>query len=167
MEVPELDLLPFDEYVRSLNRKRMSAGVVLTGTDERVLLVEPSYVPHWEIPGGTVDADEAPWVTAARETREELGLERELGRLLVIDYMPTNPQLPEGLAFIFDGGTITDDEIQALTITDPEIVSVGLYSMDEAAAKVTPALARRLTAALHARQTGDLALCQDGNRTDQ
>ena len=27
----------------------------------RVLLLEPSYKPNWEIPGGAVEADESPW----------------------------------------------------------------------------------------------------------
>jgi len=93
--VAELELLPFDDYVRSLNKKRMSAGVLFHDADGRVLLVQLSYVAHWDIPGGTVDAEEAPWTTAAREVREELGLDLPLGRLLVIDYIPTNDQLPQ------------------------------------------------------------------------
>jgi 8-oxo-dGTP pyrophosphatase MutT (NUDIX family) len=165
--VPELDLLPFSDYVRSLNKKRMSAGAVFYDAEDRVLLVELSYVPHWDIPGGTVDAEEAPWTTVAREVREELGLDQPPGRLLVIDYLPTNKEMPEGLAFIFDGGTVTEADVQALAITDPEIVSVGLHALDEAALKVTPALRRRLAAALQASQTGRLALCEDGNPTTE
>jgi len=160
--VAELELLPFDDYVRSLNKKRMSAGVLFHDADGRVLLVQLSYVAHWDIPGGTVDAEEAPWTTAAREVREELGLDLPLGRLLVIDYIPTNEQLPEGVAFILDGGEISEGDLRALTITDPEIVSLGLYSLDEAATRVTPAMARRLAAALQASQRGVLALCEDG-----
>ena len=160
--VAELELLPFDDYVRSLNKKRMSAGALFHDADGRVLLVQLSYVAHWDIPGGTVDAEEAPWTTAAREVREELGLDLPPGRLLVIDYIPTNEQLPEGVAFILDGGEISEGDLRALTITDPEIVSLGLYSLDEAATRVTPAMARRLAAALRASQRGALALCEDG-----
>jgi 8-oxo-dGTP pyrophosphatase MutT (NUDIX family) len=160
--VTELELLPFEEYVRSLNKKRMAAGVLVYDADDRIMLVELSYVTHWDIPGGTVDAGESPWTTATREMREELGMEQPLGRLLVIDYIPNNRQWPEGLAFIFDGGTVTDRAVRELTVTDPEIVSVGLYSMGVAASKVTPALFRRLTAALSALRTGKLALAEDG-----
>jgi 8-oxo-dGTP pyrophosphatase MutT (NUDIX family) len=163
--VSELDLLPFPDYVRSLNKKRMSAGALFHDAEGRVLLVELSYVTHWDIPGGTVDADEAPWMTVAREVHEELGLDQPPGRLLVIDYLPTNKTMPEGLAFIFDGGVLTESEVQALSITDPEIVSVGLHALDDAALKVTPALRRRLGAALQASRTGQLALCEDGNPT--
>jgi 8-oxo-dGTP pyrophosphatase MutT (NUDIX family) len=95
--VAELELLPFDDYVRSLNKKRMSAGVLFHDADGRVLLVQLSYVAHWDIPGGTVDAEEAPWTTAAREVREELGLDLPLGRLLVIDYYAEPVIMPSSL----------------------------------------------------------------------
>ncbi|HEY9339368.1 MAG TPA: NUDIX hydrolase, partial [Kribbella sp.] len=44
----------------------MAAGVLFRAVDGRVLLVEPSYKPNWEIPGGAVEADESPWAAAAR-----------------------------------------------------------------------------------------------------
>lgn len=165
MSSEHLDLLPFDDYMRSLNRKRMSAGVLFYDDQDRVLLIEPSYKPHWDIPGGTVDAEEAPWVTAKREVHEELGLTRPLGRLLVVDYVPTNEHMPEGLAFVLDGGHVTELEVQELAITDPEIVSAGLYSLDEANAKVSPPVAKRLSVAQAVLQAGDVALCDNGTRT--
>lgn len=160
-----MDLLPFDEYVRSLPRKRMSAGVLLRDDHGRVLLVEPSYKPHWDIPGGSVDTDEAPWTTAARELREELGIERALGAPLVIDHVAGTDRMPEGIAWIFDGGLITRDEVRALTLTDPEIVAADLYPLDEVTGKLKAALARRLHVALDvATSGGGLALCEDGHR---
>ena len=63
----------------------MAAGVLFRSADGRVLLVEPSYKPNWEIPGGAVEADESPWDGAARELAEELGLRLPVGRLLVVD----------------------------------------------------------------------------------
>lgn len=159
-----VDLLPFDDYVRSLNRKRMSAGVVFSDAARRVLLVEPSYKPHWDLPGGAVDAEEAPWTTAVREVREELGIDPPPGRLLVIDYLSSDDRMPEGLAFIFDGGTITDAQVDDLSITDPEILSARLFSLDEAATKVKPSLTRRLEVALDVAQDGGLALCENGKR---
>ncbi|MGH3515995.1 MAG: NUDIX domain-containing protein [Haloechinothrix sp.] len=159
-----MDLLPFNEYVRSLNRKRMSAGVLLRDATGRVLLVEPSYKPHWDIPGGSVDAGEAPWTTAARELREELGIRRPLGPPIVIDYVPTNDRMPEGVAFIFDGGITTDAEVRGLSLSDPEILSARLHTLEEAAEKVKPSLARRLAVALDVAVTGGLALCENGER---
>jgi 8-oxo-dGTP pyrophosphatase MutT (NUDIX family) len=61
----------------------MAAGILFRDSRGRVLLVEPSYKPNWEIPGGVVEADESPWAAATRELSEELGWDRPLGRLLV------------------------------------------------------------------------------------
>jgi hypothetical protein len=72
--------------------------------------------------------------------------------------------MPEGVAFIFDGGLVTDAEVAALVLTDPEILSAGLHSLTELAEKVKPTLARRLGVALQAAVSGTLALCEDGKR---
>jgi 8-oxo-dGTP pyrophosphatase MutT (NUDIX family) len=159
-----VDLLPFEEYAASLNRKRTAAGVLFYDTHDRVLLVETSYKRQWEIPGGAVEAHETPWLTAHREVREELGIDRPTGRLLAIDYVPEDGAMPEGLAFVFDGGVITHQDVAQLTLTDPEILTVGLYDLSEVPTKVKPSLAGRITAALEAVQAGGIALCESGKR---
>lgn len=159
-----MDLLPFDDYVRSLNRKRMSAGVLFRDEADRVLFVEPSYKSHWDIPGGACEEGEPPWRTAARETSEEVGIDRPLGNLLVIDYIPDDSRMPEGMAFVFDGGLVTEAEIKALPITDPEILSVALLPLDTAAPRLKPILARRMASALDAAHAGELLICEDGRR---
>lgn len=40
----------------------------------RVLLVQPTYKPTWEVPGGSVEAGESPAAAAAREVAVELGV---------------------------------------------------------------------------------------------
>ena len=157
-----VDLLPFDEYVQSLNRKRMSAGALFYDTAGRILLLEPSYKPHWDIPGGAVEADEAPWTTVAREVREEIGIVRPFTRPLVIDYVRSDGRLPEGVAFVFDGGSVTDEQVASLSLDDPEIVSARLCALTEAESKIKPTLLRRLTVALNAAATGSLMLCEEG-----
>lgn len=159
-----MDLLPFDEYVAQLPKKRMAAGVLLRAAGDRVLLVEPSYKPTWDIPGGSVDEGEAPWTTAKRELFEELGIDRPLGKLLVVDHEGPADGYPEGIAWIFDGGLITDGEVDALTLDDPEIKSVGLYTLDSAALRLKPTLRLRLAVALYVVDFGDgtPAFCEDG-----
>ncbi|KOV84809.1 NUDIX hydrolase [Nocardia sp. NRRL S-836] len=154
--------MPYDEYAASLNRKRTAAGVLFRDAQSRVLLVETTYKRSWEIPGGAVDADEAPWRTAIREVGEEIGLYRPLGKLLVIDYIPADDPMPEGLAFVFDGGLITSEEVAAIASTDPEIRSVGLYELDDARDLVKPALARRIAVALSAVDADGPVLCEGG-----
>ena len=158
-----MELLPFGEYAASLNRKRTAAGVLLHDARSRVLLVETTYKPEWEIPGGAVEAEETPWATAARELHEELGITRALGALLVIDHVPTHGVMPEGLAFVFDGGLITEKEVRAIESTDPEIRSVGLYSPAEAARLVKPTLHGRINAALCAVNSGETVFCESGS----
>lgn len=157
-----MDLLPFDEYAQSLNRKRVAAGVVFRDAQQRVLMVETSYKAEWDIPGGAVEADEPPWSTARREVREELGLDRPLGALLVIDYIPTRGVMPEGMAFLWDGGVLTDEELQGITLTDPEILSIRFCTAEDIAKVVRPEMAGRIAAALVALERGSLVLCEDG-----
>lgn len=142
----------------------MSAGVLIRDDAERVLFVVPSYKEHWDIPGGVCEDGEAPWRTARRECAEEIGIDRSLGPLLVIDYVPSDGRMPEGLAFIFDGGRITADDAARLKLTDPEILSVQLLSLDDAAPRLKPSLGRRIHAALAAVQAGEApVICEDGH----
>src|SRR5215475_1091124 len=149
--LPAVDLLPYDEYAQSLNRKRASAGVLFRDEQRRVLLVQTSYKVDWDIPGGAVEAGEAPWVTARREVREELGIDRPLGQLLVIDYVPDDGLMPEGLAFVWDGGILTQSDRDLVILTDPEIVAVEFRAVTDVVGRVKPRLERRLRAALEAR----------------
>ncbi|MFI5610521.1 NUDIX domain-containing protein [Amycolatopsis sp. NPDC051903] len=159
-----MDLLPFDEYARSLNRKRVAAGTLIRDEADRVLVVEPSYKDTWEIPGGACEAGEPPWRAARREQAEELGLDRPPGPLLVVDHVPERGPLPEALAFVFDGGLITEREVNRLVLADPEIRSARLLPIDEAAARANPMLGRRLRVALAAAQAGRTCVfCEAGH----
>lgn len=160
----ELDLLPYDEYMAQLPRKVMSAGVLLRDEAGRVLLVEPSYKPGWEIPGGIVERGEPPWVTAARELHEEVGLERSLRRLLVVDHVPPDDdQAPERIAYVFDGGLIHDDDIGRLAFS-AEIVSAELCTLEAVRTRTKQLLADRLAAGVDAATGGVTALCEQGRR---
>jgi hypothetical protein len=44
-----------------------------------------------------------------RELAEELGLTMPLGRLLVVDCVPSRPGRTEGLMVVFDGGVLTPE----------------------------------------------------------
>jgi 8-oxo-dGTP pyrophosphatase MutT (NUDIX family) len=142
----------------------MAAGVLFRDRADRVLLVEPSYKPNWEIPGGAVEADEAPWRAAVRELAEELGWQRPLGRLLVVDHVLPQDSRPEGLRFVFDGGMLDASDLDTVVFADGEILSAGFHTLDQARAKVKPLLADRLAAAVDAAREGVTALCENGVR---
>ncbi len=147
-----------------LNRKRMAAGVLFRDALGRVLLVEPSYKPNWELPGGAVEADEPPWETASRELVEELGVDRPLGRLLVVDYVRPQDSRPEGVVFVFDGGTLDETDVVGMALPEDEIDSVGFYTLVEARERTKPLLADRIAVALQAVELGTTALCDHGRR---
>jgi 8-oxo-dGTP pyrophosphatase MutT (NUDIX family) len=160
--VAELELLPYDEYVAQLPQKRMSAGMLIRDDGGRVLLVEPSYKPSWEIPGGVVETGEAPWTTAVREVFEEVGLTRSYGGLLVVDHVPAeNDSLPERIAFVFDGGTIDEVGLGDL-VFGAEISSALLCTAEEVRTLVKPLLADRLAAAVAAATSGVTVMCERG-----
>lgn len=183
-----MDLLPFVEYMSGFPRQRLAAGVLMHDDDGRVLLVEPTYKPTWEIPGGVVEADEAPWDAAVREVREELGLEIRLGRPLVIDHLDARAAaaamvvphleagritdrearqatevLTGGLYWVFDGGHVTQQDVEAMTPDGAELRSIRLVDADQVHVLAKQSLARRIDAALDAitRGTGPI-LCSDG-----
>lgn len=186
--VPVVDLLPWAEYAARFPRQRLAAGVLLHSDDGRVVLVEPTYKSNWEIPGGVVEADEAPWAAAAREVQEELGLELTVGRPLVIDHLTgqatAESMLPgllaagritpreaadaaaaftAGLYWIFDGGQVTDGDVARFTFADAEVRSARLCPPGEVHELVKPSLARRVLCALDAQRTGTgPLLCENG-----
>lgn len=157
-----MELLPFDEYVASLPRRPMSAAVLIRDADDRVLLVEPSYKPGWEPPGGVVEDGESPWTAAEREVAEEIGLEGRAGRLLVVDHIPgESGGLPERLAFVFDGGRIDPEDVPHLALGQ-ELLSAGLCDAETLATRAKSLLHNRLLAAIRAADTGVTTMCENG-----
>lgn len=60
-------MLPPDQYVASLARKRMVATAFFRDVEGRVLLVNPAYKEAWDLPGGAVEAEESPHAACRRE----------------------------------------------------------------------------------------------------
>jgi len=145
-----------------LPRQRVIAHVLIR-EGERVLLCETQVKPDWELPGGIVEPLEAPRVGAIREVREELGIDRDMGSLLVVDWMPPYLGWDDALELIFDGGTTRDADLAQLVLQPTEIRSVRLCSLDEAAVLVTPICHRRLSIAL-GLTPGETAYLENGRR---
>jgi len=119
-------------YQQTLPGKRISAGCLFFDEAGRMLIVKPTYKDGWEIPGGAVNANESPLAACVRETREELSLERRPRRLLTVDFTNETKQRTESLNFIFDGGTLSAAEIEAIRLPEKELSEYRLLEPEEA-----------------------------------
>lgn len=133
----------------------IAAGVLLFDEADRVLLVDPTYKPGWEFPGGIVERGESPARAGHREVAEELGIELTRGlELLVVDWEPPKPPGHGGLRLIFDGGRVPSADIGRLLLPDDELRGWRFVTEDEAARLLPPVRLDRLRRALRAREQG-------------
>lgn len=149
-------------FYAELPTKRMAAGVLFTDGAGRVLLVQPSYKPTWEIPGGVVEEGESPRAAARREVREELSLDAAIGALLVLDWEPPTPDRPDGLFLVYDGGTLDEHDARVIQLADGELNAYGFVDLDSAVGLLSDLLERRLKTALLARRAGRTIELEDG-----
>ncbi|GAA5058402.1 8-oxo-dGTP pyrophosphatase MutT (NUDIX family) [Thermocatellispora tengchongensis] len=152
MDVFDAELAAWD---RALPRKRVSAGVLFFDGLGRVLLVDPVYKEPWEIPGGTVELDESPRDGAAREVREELGLDRAPGRLLAVDWVGAWAERSEGLAFVYDGGVLSPADVAGIRLQAEELRGYAFVEIDAVAERLIPPSAHRVRSCAAARARGE------------
>ncbi|MGH3807068.1 MAG: hypothetical protein ACRDRU_10630, partial [Pseudonocardiaceae bacterium] len=99
--------------------------------------------------------------TAAREVQEELGMEAPVGPLLVADWAP-HPDEGDKLLLIFDGGTLTPNQLDGIRLQADELASYAFRDPAEAATLLIPRLGRRVAAAIDAHQTGRTTYLERG-----
>jgi ADP-ribose pyrophosphatase YjhB (NUDIX family) len=147
-------------YRNSRAKKRMGAGVVVRDREHRILLVEPTYKASWELPGGSVEADESPRTACAREVQEELGLRLEVGRMLCVEWQGPELDRTESLMFIYDGGVLPDGS--AIRLPAEELRSFRFVEPAELGVLMNERLGRRVQAALRALAEGVLVEMEHG-----
>ncbi|MGW3129991.1 NUDIX domain-containing protein [Streptomyces sp. NPDC001076] len=155
-------------YIASLPRILAGAAALFRDTEGRVLLVEPNYREGWALPGGTVESDdgETPRQGARRETLEEIGLDREMGRLLAVDWVHGAGR-PPIVAYLYDGGVVSDADLKAIRLQEEELLSWRLVPPAELPAHLPGALGRRVLAALDVlAQDAGTAELENGHRVD-
>jgi 8-oxo-dGTP diphosphatase len=155
-------MVPADDYVQSLPRKRMAAGALFVDSASRILLVDPVYRGTWDLPGGAVEAEESPYAACRREVAEELGLDRPPGRVLAVDWVPSRSRRPEGLVVVYDGGMLRTAEIDAITLPEDELAGFAFVAAEEVATRTTPLVGRRIAASLEAKAAGTVVSLEDG-----
>ncbi|MEU8655876.1 NUDIX hydrolase [Actinoplanes philippinensis] len=126
-----------------------------------VLAVKPNYRPHWNLPGGIMEAGEPPHVCCAREVAEELGVHLNLGRLLVLDWVEPTAVRKAWFGYVFDGGVL-DDPAQ-LTLQGDELDDVAFIHGAQIRDMFTANTADRVEAALKARAGNGVAYLHNGS----
>ena len=111
------------------------AHVLAIDAAGRVLVVRTTYLgPGWMLPGGRVERGETPHGAAARETKEETGLDVVVERLLLVD-----ARRGRDVSFIYAGHVVGGELEPQLG----EIAEAGWVARDEIA-ESSPKLYRLL-----------------------
>lgn len=167
MKPPPSDPEAWNAYLAEGNatqaRKRVAVDVLLRDRFGGFLVVNPTYKPGWDLPGGMSEANEPPHVTAVRELKEELGLKVRLRSVLVVDWVPPHGPWDDQLSFIFDAGTLDSAAAAALRPHDEELSELVFVTPDKAAAMFQERLHRRFRAALRALADGKTTYLYDGH----
>lgn len=150
------------EANRTQPRKRVAADVLFRDETGRILLVDPAYKPDWDLPGGMAEANEPPLDAAIREIREELGLDYQGGRLLVVDWIAPSGPWDDSLMFVFDGGVLDAQQRASIRLGDGELNEVRFVSQEEAKRLLRPKVWQRVEAALDALRYRTAMYMQDG-----
>ncbi|MET8900103.1 NUDIX hydrolase [Streptomyces sp. NPDC004538] len=142
-------------YIAGLPRVLAGAAALFRDAEGRVLLVEPNYREGWALPGGTIESDdgETPRQGAWRETLEEIGLDVRLGRLLAVDWVGGTGR-PPIVAYLYDGGVLSEDDLKAIRLQEEELLSWRLVPRGE--------LGTHLLGSLHGRVLAALDVLADG-----
>lgn len=159
---PEVEFNP--GIAARLPRKNVAAGVLIRDEAGRVLFISPTYKPFLEIPGGLTEDDESPLAACHREVREELGIDLVVGRLLLVDWMPTHGVWRDSIQLIFDGGSLSAEQTEAIRPAADEVGRFEFLEIDAAKVRLRPSMARRVELAHRALVDGE-ALYGEFGRT--
>ena len=137
----------------------MGSGALIRDPLGRVLIVEPTYKEDWEVPGGAVEADESPRAACGRELSEELGVDLQVGRLLVMEWQAPDPERTESMMFLYDGGVLDGERI---ALANDELRSYAFVAPADLGNHLVERLARRMRAGLLALDEDRLVEIEHG-----
>lgn len=139
-------------FIDTLPTRRVAAGALIRNERGEALLVQPNYKDGWILPGGTVEQGEAPQPGCFREVYEELGLERDPGRLLLIFHGLARGVWGDSTYYIYDAGVIAEDT--PITLQAEELITYKWVAPQHFEQYVNPGFAQRLRACYQMLRTG-------------
>lgn len=151
-----------EEHLARLPRKRVAAGALMRNAHGAIMIVKPTYRTYWLIPGGTVDAGEAPLRACVREVREELDLDLPITRLLCVAHHRRDVHGDEVLHFIFDGGVVIEPQLAQIRLPADEIAEYRFVSLNEALTVLSSTVADCVRVAYDAIQQNATLYAEDG-----
>lgn len=111
-----------------------------------------------------LEADESPHAACRREVAEEVGLDRAPGRIIAVDWVPAQPDWPEGLFVMYDGRVLSEQQIQDIVVDGDEISEFRFVAPAMVPLLMSPASSRRIKASLAALRTGEVLSLEDGSQ---
>ncbi|MFB7858956.1 NUDIX domain-containing protein [Rhodococcus qingshengii] len=150
---------PPEKYINMLPKVSAYACFYLRDQTNRPFQVRSCYTTRrWQFVGGNMDPGEDPWQTAVREAEEETGLTRfrEIPQeLLMVQYRHPTPEWPQAkIGFVFDGGRLTDDELEQIKLDPHEHECWSVFGWDQWREIMTPSGYETLCA-VEAARTGE------------
>lgn len=145
-----------------LPRKRAIGQMLIRDTDGRVLLCQLTYKKDWDLPGGVVEVGESPRLAVSREVEEELALTIAAGDLLLTDWLPPWGGWDDAVCLVFDGGEHESQIVDRIVKQEREIRDARFCDVEEVRERATDFTARRIEAALRAREAGAAAYTESG-----
>lgn len=119
---------------------RIGAFAIVRDAEGSVLLGHRRDCDFWGLPGGGMEAGEAPWEAAVREVYEETGLTVEIERLVGVYSWPDDGEhIFSFTARAVSGSLATSDETRDVRFFTPDALPPGIFA--EHAARVVDALA--------------------------
>ncbi|MEV7525842.1 NUDIX domain-containing protein [Streptomyces sp. NPDC091371] len=153
--------LPPEQYIETVARATSAACLYFTDTRGRPVQLRARRATEiWQWPGGNMDPGETPWECAVRECLEETGIIFEGPRTLLGSQFirPRGTSWPANhIVFIFDGGTLTDEQIDGIVLDPDEHTEMRVETVEEWEKAMTPVGFARLKGIDEARRTGKVA----------
>ncbi len=151
-----------DEYYRSLPKKRMASGAILFNANDEILIVKPSYKEEWLLPGGIIELNESPRAACIREVKEEIDLDVVDLKLACIDYTFPEHRPDDSLQFVFNGGILSDEQINDIVIDGKEIIDYKFCSIEAAVSFVNNRSKLRIPNAIEAINNNTVVYLEQG-----